>query len=94
MPTLKQRGKTMSKSFKPEVQTGGGSTWSGNALRFATRQEAETYVADLFSRWTMVSNTRVIESDDAVTHQWIDGKGLKAADSESEPHMPARRVSL
>ena len=61
-------------SFKPEVQTAGdGDAWSGNALRFATKYEAESYVFDLMLRWTAVKDTRVVECDDPVTHQIVDG---------------------
>ena len=31
-------------SFKPEVIADSSSKWSGNALRFATREEAEANV--------------------------------------------------
>ena len=61
------------KSFKPEVQTvGGGDAWSGNSLRFATREEAEANVSDLYGRWLAVTDTRVVESDDPVTHRWTE----------------------
>jgi hypothetical protein len=67
------------RSFKPEVQTAGdGQNWSGNALRFATKAEAEQYVKDLMWRWTAVNDTRVIESEDAVNYQWISGQGAVA----------------
>lgn len=59
------------KSFKPEVQTAGnGDKWTGNALRFATRSEARENVADLESRWMLVTGTRVVESDDPVNYRW------------------------
>ena len=55
-------------SFKPEVRTvGDGDNWSTNALRFATKEEAERYVLDLAMRWTAVTDTRVTECDDPVT---------------------------
>ena len=61
------------KSFKPEVQTvGGGDAWSGNSLRFATREEAEANVSDLYGRWLAVTDTRVVESDDPVNYRWTD----------------------
>lgn len=54
-------------SFAPEVQTAGdGEAWTGNGLRFATHEEAAVWVADLLVRWTAVTNTRVVESDDQV----------------------------
>jgi len=51
-------------SFKPEVIADGSGKWAGNALRFATRKEAEDWVADLKLRWTLVRETRVIETPD------------------------------
>jgi hypothetical protein len=61
-------------SFRPEVQTDGTGKWYGNALRFATRAEAETQVADLMMRWTAVRDTRVVESDDPVNYRYVDGR--------------------
>ena len=37
-------------SFKPEVIADRTMKWCGNACRFATRAEAEQYVADLAYR--------------------------------------------
>ena len=55
----------MPNSFAPEVQTAGdGETWSGNALRFAKREDAEAWVTNLSYRWTAVKATRVVESED------------------------------
>jgi hypothetical protein len=48
--------------------------WSSNALRFATELEARAYVIDLEWRWTSVRDTRVVESDDPVSHRWHDNK--------------------
>ena len=63
-------------SFKPEVQTDRTGKWYGNALRFATREEAEKSVQDLERRWLLVHSTRVTESDDPVNYQWDDAVGL------------------
>jgi hypothetical protein len=38
-------------SFKPEVIADSSGKWSGNALRFATREEAKANVQDLMMRW-------------------------------------------
>ena len=61
-------------SFKPEVVTDGSGKFVGNALRFATREEAEANVRDLFRRWMLVRETRVVESDDPVNYAWVDGQ--------------------
>jgi hypothetical protein len=55
------------KSWKPEVIADSSGQWVGNQLRFATKERAESYVADLMMRWTSVRETRVVESDDPVT---------------------------
>lgn len=54
------------RSWAPEVIADRSGTWAGNALRFATRKEAEEYAKDLYSRWTLVSEWRVVESSDPV----------------------------
>jgi hypothetical protein len=63
-------------SFKPEVIAERNGSFAGNALRFATRDEAEAYVKDLSYRWTSVRETRVIESDDPVNYEWRDNKAV------------------
>ena len=61
-------------SFKPEVIADGTGKWYGNNLAFATRDEAELNVQDLACRWTMVRDTRVVESDQPVNYRWVNGK--------------------
>jgi len=45
-------------SYKAEVIADSSGQWCGNALRFATRKEAEDNVADLMMRWLAVRETR------------------------------------
>jgi hypothetical protein len=61
-------------NYKPEVQTDSTGKWYGNGCAFATRTEAEAYVQDLACRWTAVRHTRVVESADAITCRFVDGK--------------------
>jgi hypothetical protein len=61
-------------SFKPEVIADASGKWCGNALRFATREEAEANVRDLMMRWFAVRETRVVESDDPVNYRYVDGR--------------------
>jgi hypothetical protein len=61
-------------SFKPEVIADTSRKWCGNALRFATREEAEANVRDLTMRWFAVRDTRIVESDDAVNYRYVDGR--------------------
>lgn len=59
-------------SYAGEVIADGSGKFCGNSLRFATEGEAKQYVTDLGRRWTLVRETRVVESDDAVTHEIVD----------------------
>lgn len=61
-------------SFAPEVQTDSSGKWYGNALRFATREEAEQNAHDLMMRWFLVRDTRAVESTDPVNYRWVDGR--------------------
>jgi len=62
-------------SWKPEVIADNSGKWAGNALRFATKDEAERNVRDLASRWLSVRETRVVEWDDTVNYVFTpDGK--------------------
>jgi hypothetical protein len=67
-------------SWKPEVQTNGRPEWTGNALRFATREEAEANVNELASRWMLVTGVRAVESDDPVNYAWVNSK-LRAVEA-------------
>src|SRR5713226_6511845 len=70
-------------SFKPEVIADTSGKWCGNALRFATREEAEANVRDLMMRWFAVRETRIVESDDPVNYLYIDGRLESIAPEES-----------
>ena len=61
-------------SFKPEVIADSSGKFCGNGLAFATREEAEANVADLASRWFLVRETRVVESDEPVNYRWVAGR--------------------
>ena len=59
-------------SFRPMVLVQG--EWSGNALRFATREEAEANAADLFYRWLLPTDFGAEESTDPVNYRWVETK--------------------
>jgi len=61
-------------SWKPEVIADSTGKWYGNALRFATREEALDNVKALEWNWSAVRDTRVVECEDPVTHAWVDGR--------------------
>ena len=53
-------------SWAAEVIADSSGQFCGNLLRFATKEAAEVYAKDLFSRWTSVKEWRVVESADPV----------------------------
>ena len=53
-------------SWAAEVIADDSGKFCGNALRFATKEEAEAYAKDLMFRWTLVREWRVVESTDPV----------------------------
>lgn len=61
-------------SYAAEVVADASGQFCGNGLRFATREEAETYVADLKRRWTLVTDTRVRPTGDPATDEIVDGE--------------------
>jgi hypothetical protein len=61
-------------SWKAEVIADSSGQWCGNGLVFATKEEAESYVFDLMMRWTMVRDTRVVESKEPVNYPTVKGE--------------------
>lgn len=55
-------GKPITKTkWKAEVIADDSGEWCGNQLRFDTREQAEAYARDLYSRWTAVRQWRAVE---------------------------------
>lgn len=67
-------------SFKPEVRTGSDPKFYANNLAFATREEAERSAKDLMSRWLLVVEWRVVESDQPVNYRLREDGALEAVD--------------
>jgi hypothetical protein len=63
------------KSWKPEVLVDG--KWSTNALRFATREEAEGSVRALMLRWWVPDDGRATECADPVNYRFVDGRDVR-----------------
>jgi hypothetical protein len=61
-------------SWKTEVCTmyQGSKTWNSNALRFATKIEAEKAGDELLSRWYVPIDSRAAQSEDAVNYIFDD----------------------
>jgi hypothetical protein len=62
-------------SWAPQATTESGQ-WVGNGLRFATREEADAYVAGLSSG----RNTTVVESSDPVNCRRENGRVARVED--------------
>jgi hypothetical protein len=52
--------------FKVEVLADNSGVWAGNLLRFDTIADAEAYARDLASRWLLVHDWRVVETDESL----------------------------
>jgi hypothetical protein len=65
-------------SWKPEFFVDG--LWSGNALRFATKEEAEKSGRELLSRWFVPSDSRAAESSDPVNYKFTNGENERLND--------------
>ena len=69
-------------SYQPQVRGVGEEAFTGNALRFATAEEAINYCINLQSRWMGckggAENRRALECDEPATHRWLQGRGLFA----------------
>jgi hypothetical protein len=70
-------------SFKPGARTTEREPFAFNALRFATREEAEQWAADLFMRWTACQDTTVEESTDPVNYAIVDGQAQRVEEAAS-----------
>lgn len=73
----------MTTSYAPEVRTGDDPKFYGNALRFATFEEAEAYAKDLMGRWLLVVEYRAVPASGEVNYRW---------DSEKKVAVPVARA--
>ncbi len=70
-------------SWVPQAITDSGQ-WVGNRLRFATKEEAETCLAELYPGRT----SRAVESSDPVNYRWEYGRLVHRRISHSPTHFP------
>lgn len=59
-------------SFKAEVVADRSGKFCGNGLAFATEGEAMAYAKDLAGRWTLVTDYRVVPSDEPVNYAIVN----------------------
>jgi hypothetical protein len=62
-----------------------GGKVTGNSLHFATRAEAEASAHDKFQLWTRPHDWSVMETDDPVSHAYIDGRVFPIDNPAGEP---------
>jgi len=75
-------------SWRPEVQLSTeGDRWLANGLRFATKDEALGFAADLHRRWTLVVAHRATKSPDPVSHKWENNQ-LMVRDDMFHVYVP------
>jgi hypothetical protein len=65
-------------SWKAEVFVDG--SWNSNALRFATKEEAEKSGRELLSRWFVPTDSRAAESTDPVNYKFENGRNVRLED--------------
>jgi hypothetical protein len=71
-------------SFRPMFHFDGGEV-TGNSLYFATRAEAEASAYDKFQVWTLPHDWSVMETNDPVSHAYIDGRVFPIDNPAGEP---------
>jgi len=69
--------------WKAEIRVYRDSTFYQNGLTFATKEEADAYGADLFSRWTQAEEHRSVEVDGKPNYEFKDGKLTKLPEEGS-----------
>lgn len=58
-------------SYKPQVLV--GNEWATNGLAFETQEEAQQSADDLMSRWLLVRDCGVVESDQKPNYKFVNG---------------------
>ena len=71
-------------SFRPMFHFDGGEV-TGNSLHFATRAEAEANAYDKFQLWITPHDWSVVETDDPVSHAYVDGRVFPIDNPAGEP---------
>lgn len=61
-------------SYKIEVHIKSEGSWTGNAIRYETEEEAQTAGRDLLSRWWVPDTFRVVESEEPVNYVIWEGR--------------------
>ena len=70
-------------AWRPMVTTDGIS-WAGNALIFATKEEAEASAKELMDRWHSVVRTRADECTGSPNYKFEQGRNVRLVDPASD----------
>jgi hypothetical protein len=62
--------------WKNVIRARSETEFHGNGLTFATKEEADGYGRDLFSRWTGVEEYKAVETEEEVNYKWGDGRAI------------------
>lgn len=65
-------------SYAIEVKVYNDDKFYPNAIRLATKAEADAYGRNKVYNWTMADTYRVVESTDATNYSWDSQLGLVA----------------
>ncbi len=63
-------------SYKCQIKVYGDPKFYDNAVRFATREEADSAGQNKLWNWTMADEYRVVESTDPANYRWSETEGL------------------
>jgi hypothetical protein len=61
-------------SWKVEVIADSSGKWRGNSCRYPSEAAAKFAAQDLANRWFLVSDWRVVESDEPANYDIVDGR--------------------
>ncbi len=75
-------------SYQVDIKAVGEGWGARNALRFATKAEAEGYASNLLDRWSGAEDSRVVESSDPVNYRWNAATGLSERVETAAPEEP------
>lgn len=62
----------MTISYAVEVIADSTRIWVPNQVRVPSRAQAEAYALEMAQRWSLVRETRVVESTDPVNYTFVD----------------------
>ncbi len=68
-------------SYKVQIKVSGDPKFYDNAIRLATKAEAQAYGDNKLRSWTLAETYAVVETDDPVNYEWKADEGLVPKES-------------